>query len=213
MKPVFQAPVKALLFDLGGVLINIDVARTLSVWSKYSELSIAELSTAFQQDLAYQQHETGEITATEYFDHLRVSLKLEASNAQIAAGWNALLLDEIVDTVQAICAVREQLQLPCYVFTNTNPTHQAVWQARYAQMFRLFERVFVSSEIGLRKPHRAAFDYVVREMGVEANAILFFDDLPDNVAGATDAGLRAVQVRKSADVRHALGGLGCVIPM
>ncbi len=80
-------------------------------------------------------------------------------------------------------------------------------------MFRLFERVFVSSEIGLRKPHRAAFDYVVREMGVEANAILFFDDLPDNIAGATDAGLRAVQVRKSADVRHALGGLGCVIPM
>ena len=211
MNPVVEAPVKALLFDLGGVLINIDVARTLHAWAKFSALSFAEISSAFQQDLAYQQHETGEITAKEYFDHLRSSLKLQASNSQIAAGWNALLLDEIVDTVQAIRAVREQRQLPCYVFTNTNPTHQAVWQTRYAQMVSLFERVFVSSEIGLRKPHRVAFDYVVREIGVAPDAILFFDDLPDNVAGARAAGLRAVQVRNPADVRQTLRGLGCVM--
>lgn len=205
--------VKALLFDLGGVLINIDVARTLRAWSKYSALSLAEISAAFQQDLAYQQHETGEIAATEYFDHLRACLKLEASDAKIAEGWNALLLDEIGETVRAIQTARNQLQLPCYVFTNTNPTHQAVWQVRYAPMFRAFERVFVSSEIGLRKPHRAAFDYVVREMGVAANAVLFFDDLLDNVAGAVDAGLRAVQVRTPADVRLALQSLGCSFPV
>lgn len=197
-------PIKALLFDLGGVLINIDVARTLRAWAAFSPLSFVELNAAFQQDLAYQQYETGEISAAHYFEHLRVSLKLDATDEQIADGWNALLLDEITETADAIRAARAQLPLPCYVFTNTNPTHQALWRVKYAQLLGLFERVFVSSEIGLRKPHRVAFDFVAREIGVPAKSILFFDDLADNVAGAAAAGFSIVHVRGPADVQNAL---------
>ena len=92
------APIKALLFDLGGVLINIDFDHTLRTWSAFTPLPFLELKAAFQQDRAYQQHETGEIDAVQYFDHLRAVLKLNASDEQIAAGWNAVLRDEIAET-------------------------------------------------------------------------------------------------------------------
>ena len=197
-------PVKALLFDLGGVLINIDFARALRAWSAFSPLSVAQLKAAFQQDDAYERIETGRITTARYFEHLRACLKLDATDEQIADAWNALLLDEITETVDAIRRAREQLKLPCYIFSNTSPTHHALWRVRHARMLEAFERVFVSSEIGLRKPHREAFDFVAREIGVPPQAILFFDDLADNVAGAAAAGFSTVHVRGPADVRKVL---------
>ena len=197
-------PVKALLFDLGGVLINIDFARALRAWSAFSPLSVAQLKAAFQQDDAYERIETGRITTARYFEHLRACLKLDATDEQIADAWNALLLDEITETVDAIRRAREQLKLPCYIFSNTSPTHHALWRVRHARMLEAFERVFVSSEIGLRKSHREAFDFVAREIGVPPQAILFFDDLADNVAGAAAAGFSTVHVRGPADVQKVL---------
>lgn len=204
-----QAPTQALLFDLGNVLIDVDFSRALQAWSAYSLLSFDDMRATFVQDLAYQQHETGDLCARDYFASLRASLKLTASDQQIEDGWNAMLLGEIAQTVDAIRKARARF--PCYVFTNTNPTHQKVWQTRHATLLTAFERVFVSSEMGLRKPHRAAFDYVAHAMGVAAASILFFDDLPENVAAARDAGFQAVHVRSPADVQTVLRGLGCAV--
>jgi len=206
---VSALPVQALLFDLGNVLIDIDFMRAIHRWAQYSSLSIEALRSVFQQDLAYQQHETGEISSKAYFDHLRASLKLEASDQQIAAGWNAILGNEISSNVEAIR--KANTPFPCYVFTNSNPVHQMSWQTRFAEMLTHFERVFVSSDIGLRKPHRVAFEFVSREMAVPEGAILFFDDLPENVNGALAAGFQAVHVRSPADVQNALRDLGCVL--
>ena len=72
-----------------------------------------------------------------------------------------------------------------------------------------FDRVFVSSEVGIRKPERTAFELIAREIGVAPGSIMFFDDLLENVTGALDAGLLAVHVRSPVDVQVALRRLGC----
>ena len=202
-------PVKALLFDLGGVLIDINFTRALHVWAAFSSFSFEELQEVFQHDIAYQRHETGEMDAKDYFNSLRASLKLDASDQQIEVGWNAIFVSEISQTVQAVRKVRAKY--PCYVFTNSNPTHQRVCRSRFPDVFTAFEYVFVSSDIGLRKPHRAAFEYLTRVLGVAAGSILFFDDMLENVTGALDAGLLAVHVRSPADVQDALHHLGCAL--
>ena len=69
--------------------------------------------------------------------------------------------------------------------------------------------VFVSSEIGHRKPERSAFEFVARSVGVPIESILFFDDTLENVEGALAAGFQAVHVRGPADVKTALVRLGC----
>ncbi len=197
--------VDALLFDLGGVVFEFDFEHALRHWAAFSPLPMAELRARFGFDEAYRRHERGEIAAATYFDGLRRTLQLDASDADIGAGWNAIFRAEISDTLDAIEAARRQR--PCYAFSNTNAEHQRAWSAAYPRIATVFDRVFVSSEIGLRKPEPAAFAHVAEKIGVAPPHILFFDDLAENVEGAIGAGLQAVQVRSPDDVRAALARL------
>jgi HAD superfamily hydrolase (TIGR01509 family) len=81
---------------------------------------------------------------------------------------------------------------PLYALTNSNPSHQAVWSQHFAEPLSIFTSTFVSSEIG--HPERAAFDHVASMIGALPESILFFDDGPENVMGARDAGMQAVHV-------------------
>ena len=94
-----------------------------------------------------------------------------------------------------------------YAFSNSNPTHHADWSARYADTLRLFHRVFVSSELGARKPEAAAFRAVAAAVGVPLAAMVFFDDTVENVEAARALGLRAVHVRSFADVQASLAAV------
>ena len=201
--------IQALLFDLGGVVVDIDFNRAFSHWQPMSRLSLAELKAAFTFDVPYQRHERGEIGAAEYFAHLAQHLQLHDDPARIAEGWNSIFISEITETRRMVEAARAKL--PCYAFTNTNAAHQAAWSARFPAVVQAFERIFVSSEIGHRKPDRSAFEFVARSVGVPIESILFFDDTLANVEGALAAGLKAVHVRGPADVKAALQGLGCAV--
>lgn len=201
---------KALLFDLGGVLVEFDFGRALQAWAGHSALSLAELRSKFRFDAAYERHERGEITAREYFSHLASTLRLTAEQEQIESGWNAIFIREIEETRALVQAARRKL--PCYVFTNTNASHMAAWSSMFPELASGFERIFASHEMGMRKPERPAFEYICRTLGLAPQSILFFDDLPDNVQGALDAGLRGVCVRSPADVARALREHGVLEP-
>lgn len=197
---------KALLFDLGGVLIDIDFDLAFRHWSRYSSLQLPTLRQRLLFDESYERHERGEIAAAEYFAHLIASLQLTATREQVAAGWNAIFLGEIEPTLALVAQARRSL--PCYVLTNTNATHMDFWAARYPRVATGFDRIFASHEIGLRKPEPAAFDHVCRATGVEPASLLFFDDTPANVDAAAANGLQAVLVRGPEDVARALRSAG-----
>ncbi len=204
--PSTPPAIAALLFDMGGVVIDIDFERALQIWTSHSRLPIDQIRGRFSMDEAYAQHEIGEIGAVEYFAHLRERLELSASDAEICAGWNAIFKAEISQSVDYILAVRDKI--PCYAFTNSNPTHQVYWAAAYPRVVDSFHRVFVSSELGLRKPHREAFEAISDFSGIALQEMLFFDDLEENVDGARAAGLQAVHVKTHRDVRKALQETG-----
>lgn len=197
---------RILLFDLGGVLIDIDFDRALRTWQPMSRLSPAELERTFRFDEAYERHERGEITAAAYFDHLAAILALDARHADIEQGWNSIFIAEIGETLAAIRTARERV--PCYAFTNTNAAHRAFWARKFPAVSDSLDGIFASYEIGLRKPEQRAFEPVARALGVPLGSILFFDDSPENVEGASRAGLQAVHVRSPADVARALRAIG-----
>jgi putative hydrolase of the HAD superfamily len=196
----------ALLFDLGGVVIEIDFERALLHWAKYSALPLPALRAAFFFDAAYQQHERGEIGWAQYAQHLRTTLRLAATDGEIEEGWNLIFIREIPQTLDMIEQVRALL--PCDGFSNTNPTHQAHWARAFPRVTSAFRKIFVSWELGVRKPERAAFEMVCAQMGLDTGEVLFFDDTPENVDGARAAGLQAVLVRSPQDVRDALSAAG-----
>jgi len=196
-----------LLFDIGGVVIDFDFSRAFSVWEPISRLSCAEMERAFEFDIAYEQHERGELTSEAYFSHLSTQLQLQDNRVRIAEGWNAIFVGEIVETMAMLQAARAQF--PCYAFTNTNAAHHAVWSAMFPTVVTLFDRVFTSYETGYRKPEAQVFEHTARTLGVPLDSMLFFDDAPENVQAAEKAGVHAVHVRSPADVRSALQAIGC----
>jgi glucose-1-phosphatase len=197
--------VDALLFDLGGVVIDIDLGRAFTRWAATAGTTVETIRSRFAFDAAYERHERGEIQADEYFASLRSSLQVELSNAELSEGWTAIYLGE-VPGIRTLLSTLEG-RLPLYAFTNSNPTHQAFWASRYAEVLTSFRRVFVSSEIGVRKPEPAAFAAISAAIDVPLERILFFDDTLANVEGARAVGMPAVHVRSLADIARAIDRL------
>lgn len=206
LPPHSVPPTGAVLFDLGGVVLDIDFGRALAAWAPHSRLPLQQLRERFHFDAPYQQHETGALPADGYFAHLRQALALECDAATVQAGFNAIFVDEIAETVQLLEQLRGRV--PCYAISNTNAVHLSAINRAFPRLLPRFQRVFASHEIGHRKPHAAAFQHVLRELGLPAPQVLLFDDLPPNVAAARELGLQAVQVSSPADVRAALAERG-----
>jgi putative hydrolase of the HAD superfamily len=196
----------ALLFDLGRVVLEIDFNRALKCWAGHAGCDPAHFVGRFAQDDAYKRHERGEISDAEFFAALRASLGIDVSDAQFLEGWNAIFAGEIPEIAPLLA--RASRRLPLYAFSNTNHAHEAHFSQAFAGVLVHFKKLFLSSTIGLRKPDAAAYDHVVKEIGVPAKRIVFFDDLLENVEGARARGLSAVHVRSSRDVANALAALG-----
>jgi glucose-1-phosphatase len=201
--------VRALLFDLGGVVIDIDFERAFRFWATRADCDPGALRQRFSFDRAYERHERGEMAATEYFTALRQSLDIRLPDDELISGWN----DIYVGPVEGIAPVLTNASrlFPLYAFTNSNPTHQRVWSARFAEELRLFRSVFVSCDVGSRKPDAEAFVAIAGLMGFAPSEILFFDDTAENVDGARAIGMQAVLVESPVTVPNTLKGLGVTV--
>jgi putative hydrolase of the HAD superfamily len=135
---------------------------------------------------------------------------VDLSDDELLEGWNNIYIGVVPGIGPLLEAAGANF--PLYAFTNSNPTHQAMWSKRFAEDLEVFRAMFVSSDIGQRKPERAAFETITEMIGVPASRILFFDDLAENVAGAFDAGLQAVHVSTTSSVSSALIQLGVQVP-
>jgi glucose-1-phosphatase len=196
----------ALLFDLGRVVLDIDFNNTLVCWASHAGCEPAHLVGRFARDDIYQRHEKGEIGDVEFFAALRASLGICLSDAQFLEGWNAIFAGEMPGIAPLLA--RAAKRLPLYAFSNTNGAHAEHFSQRYAAVLGYFREIFLSSDIGLRKPDAAAYDHVVQAIGIPAGRIVFFDDLAENIEGARARGLTAVHVTSPEDVADALAALG-----
>jgi putative hydrolase of the HAD superfamily len=220
MPGVDNAPL-AILLDLGGVLIDVSFERALRYWHASAtgparnvpsagppaitanhDLA-AEMMTDANIDRAYERHERGEIDFPAFAEALDDKLQLNLSEAQWQHGWNAALGEPLPGALALVRNAAEQW--PVFLFSNTNATHHAHWSAQQQELLAPMRTVFVSNELGLRKPDPSAYQAVAAKIGVDADRIFFFDDRQQNVDGAQQAGLQAFRCNRPADVAHVLG--------
>jgi len=202
--------VDVLLFDLGGVVVDIDFRRCFRRWADASGTDIEFIASRFSFDAAYEQHERGALDVAAYFQRVRLALGVDLGDAELLEGWNDIYVGVVPGIGPLLAAA--SVKFPLYAFTNSNSTHHAVWSKRFSGDLEVFTATFVSCDIGQRKPERVAFEAVTEMIGTPASRILFFDDLAENVDGALDAGLQAVHVSTTNSVPSALVQLGVRVP-
>ncbi|MCD6078865.1 MAG: haloacid dehalogenase-like hydrolase [Ramlibacter sp.] len=201
-------PVRAVLFDLGGVILSIDFGRALAAWAPHSRLAPERLQAAFRWDEPFLQHETGKLSNDGYFAHVRQALELDCDAATVEAGFNAILVAEIEETTHLVERLRKRV--PCYAISNTNDAHMAEMRRAFPGLLPRFDRVFASHEMGHRKPQPAAFEHVLRAIGVPAGEVLLFDDLRPAVSYAGAAAAKSSKARcRSSTSRASSSGSAC----
>jgi glucose-1-phosphatase len=199
----------ALLFDLGGVVIDIDFRRAIARWAEASSTNVAllqprlaGLQAGVSSSEVYRRHETGKLTDEAFFDSLKAALGIDIADADLLDGWNAIFVGEMVGISGLLATAATRL--PLYAFSNSNAAHQAYFSRHFASALSHFKEIFVSSDIGLRKPDAEAFQFVIGAINDPAERILFFDDSAANVAGARACGLHAVHVTTRSTVADTL---------
>ena len=189
-----------LLFDFGGVIIDIDYERTPAAFRHLSRAgSIVEFNQARQATL-FDEFETGQLSPTEFRVGLRATYDLDATDAEIDAAWHAMLLDVPAERLALIEELRRQGHQTA-LLSNTNALHIAEINQRLATRYGfrhgiadVLDRVFYSQEVGLRKPGEEIFRHVLREMNWRAEDVLFIEDSPQHIATARRLGLRVLHL-------------------
>jgi putative hydrolase of the HAD superfamily len=196
---------RAVLLDLGGVIIDINVAPLFAHWARAAGVSPEQLMSRWRADDAYKRHETGDLDFPAYSAHLANGLGITLHDDDWLTGWNSIFVGPFPGVAARLPRIAERFDLCCY--SNTNDAHHAEWSTRYADILRPFRRVYSSSAIRRRKPDVASFRWVAADMGYDPSEILFVDDTLENIEGARDAGLVAIHARGDSAVSKVLDEL------
>lgn len=168
-------------------------------------MPVEAIASRWKQDRAYWAHECGQLADRDFFAHLRATLGLRVPEAEMLAGWNAVLGEPLPGIEPMVRRLADDY--PLYVFSNTNPAHIAHFTPRYRALLTHFRQVVTSCALAARKPEPEAFLRLTKLLGKEPAQIAFFDDLEENVAGARRAGLQAWRVTTPREIEAIAGSL------
>jgi putative hydrolase of the HAD superfamily len=191
--------IKNIIFDLGGVILNLDNKRTEDA---FTSLGVKDFRSYFGHGHAsdfFREYEVGGISDRQFIDSIRQLTGISVSDEAIVEGWNALLLDFPPERIQLLKQLKKSYRL--FLFSNTNALHLAALQKTYIDAFGggsledHFEKTYYSHLLGMRKPDRESFEYILRENQLIAGETMFVDDAIVNVEGAEQVGLRGLFLR------------------
>ena len=195
--------IKNIIFDLGGVLLNLDMTKTLDA---YKAMGIQNIESYFKighADSFFKLHETGDISDEEFIERIERLEGNTGTKAQILAAWNALLRDFPAKRVKYLQQLKSKYRL--FLFSNTNALHHAHFQKAFKkdhgfEMDELFEKAYYSHLVNLRKPDHASYQLVLDENNLLPHETAFIDDALINVEAANAVGIKGVHLGRGMEV-------------
>ena len=185
--------IKNIIFDLGGVLLNLDPQKTIDAFQQFGMSSPLHAKTLTYNNEVFYEMEQGFISPAEFRAKVNQLLPKAISDEEIDDAWTAMMLDFPESRIRILKNLRPHYRL--FLFSNTNAIHVE----RFEENFRkehgtdiqtFFDRVFYSNEIGYRKPDVSAFHEIIKLADIDPSESIFIDDLEANALGAKQAGLR-----------------------
>jgi FMN phosphatase YigB (HAD superfamily) len=193
--------ISAVCFDLGKVLLHFDWKVMLERIATKSPLSPEEISRLLKEDPKAIAYESGAITSTQFFSHLKKRLKYKGTAKELR-----VVFSEIFTPLTEHIALAALLapHYPLAIISNTNEAHIVHAEATYS-FFSLFKARIYSHQVKAMKPDRAIYQAALKALGgIDPLETLFIDDIEDNILGAVKLGWQTIHLRPGVDLREAL---------
>lgn len=184
-----------IIFDFGGVLFNIDYDRPIAAFQELGMNDFEEVYSQSKQNGLFDDLEVGKIGKEEFIQGLKPHFSNEVSDEELLQAWNVILLDIPKERIEKVKELSQGYRT--FLLSNTNALHveefeRIIDESMGLSLFRsAFEKIYYSNNLGIRKPNREIYDYLVDKHQLDRRATLFIDDTIRHVQGARKAGLHA----------------------
>ncbi len=189
--------IQNIIFDLGQVIFNINYNLTLQAFGELGVPDIENLFTTASNSEFFGDYERGQISDADFRNGLRELFDHEVSDDEIDDAWNAMLLNLPEERITLLQKVKNNYRI--FLLSNTNDLHLVAVESilgveQFHKLLQLFEKVYFSNKINMRKPELRVFDLILEENDLNVSETLFIDDLPHFIEGGKKAGLSTIHL-------------------
>ena len=188
--------IKAIIFDLGGVILNIDYNLTRTAFEKAGIKNFHEMYSQSNADDLFSKLETGKISENDFYTELNKRTGLYLPTTEIESAWNAMLLTFRETSLDFLDTLKPKYKV--FLLSNTNHIHLNAFNKIYLEKQRekpfeeFFDKAYYSCKIGLRKPNADIYEFVLGENKLDADTTLFVDDSAQNIEAAKALGMQTI---------------------
>jgi putative hydrolase of the HAD superfamily len=193
--PYAHIPIKNIIFDLGGVIMNISYQKTLDAFKQIGINNIEELYTQMEQTELFDLFDKGLITPHDFRDSIRQYSPIGLTDGDIDMAWNDMFLDLPKVRLDLLQSVKNHYNT--FLLSNTNAIHIEYFNQLLNREFGLkdfsnfFHKIYYSYEIKMRKPDPDPFMLIVNENGLKVEETLFIDDSIQHIVTAHSLGIHS----------------------
>ncbi len=186
-----MALLKNIIFDLGGVLLNIDYKKTENAFKDLGYTHFEKMYSQFTADELFVKLETGKINPAGFLRVLTDSHERSITTLQVITAWNSMLLDWRMESLEFLSKLSKKYKI--FLLSNTNEIHEEAFnkilykQTGMSSVDHLFTKAWYSHKIHFRKPDAEIFEFVLKDAGISAAETLLIDDSANNIEAAKAA--------------------------
>lgn len=190
--------IKNIIFDFGGILIPLDESKT---WDGFKALGANE--SLADDTKALYAYEKGEISTAQFLKAIKPHFFRKKVFARtLVKAWNAMLLEIPEENIQLVKQLKHSYRI--FMLSNTNELHiqgikDQLGPFKYKQLYRQFEKVYYSYEVGMRKPDAEIFEKVLTDNELEPAECLYIEDGLKNIEAAKELGIQTWHFKPGTD--------------
>ena len=201
---------KNLIFDLGGVLIDLDMPKTEKAFYELGITDLPDMLAVVHDHDIFLKLETGDLSPDDFVEALLKQSSKPVEKQSVVDAWNALLLNFRPESLDFLEKAGAHYNI--FLLSNTNAIHEISFKEQYEKlrskkMDDLFTKPYYSHKMGLRKPDKEIFEFVLNDSGLEANETIFIDDNAMNIATAQSLGIGTLHLTPGKRVEKELAWL------
>jgi len=196
---------KNIIFDLGGVILNIDFKATERIFRSLGFHNFDEFYTKASQIKLFDRLEEGKISPDEFRNKLRTLININFNDEVIDNAWNSMILDFPVERIKFLEQIKNKYRI--FLLSNTNKYIIDFYSKNFRLLYKyefseLFERMYLSYQVGMRKPDESIFKYVIEQSRIIPSQTLYIDDLQVHIDTAKKIGFKVYKLNEGEEINR-----------